>query len=182
MKAIGIALPLKKFLEEKMTELKELQEYRLTDVWMLEVYCLCAGRYYDYDSEEKVSIADPEKYSSREDSFKQLHLAAVSSGNEADAQMLEEQLEQLQELAHGSRIKTVSRENEMFLKVNERNRRINMVEMREAERRGVEERRKTGISLGALINLSFIGGFRRYWSIFTKKDHTKNLLWKSFLF
>ena len=35
----------------------------------------------------------------------------------------------------------------MFLKVNERNRKMNMVEMREAEKRGVEERRRNGAQL-----------------------------------
>jgi len=79
--------------------------------------------------------------------LKQLYLAATSSGNDSEAETIQRQIEQLDELAQGSRVKSVSRENEMFLKVNERNRRINMVEMREAERRGVEERRRTGMSV-----------------------------------
>jgi RNA polymerase-associated protein RTF1 len=77
--------------------------------------------------------------------LKQLHLAAVSSGNESEAEKIQDQLAQLEELAQGSRDKSISRENEMFLKVNERNRKMNMVEMREAERRGAEERRRNGI-------------------------------------
>jgi RNA polymerase-associated protein RTF1 len=77
--------------------------------------------------------------------LKQLHLAAISNGNESEAEKLEEQLAQLEELAQGSREKAISRENEMFLKVNERNRKMNLVEMREAERRGAEERKKNGI-------------------------------------
>jgi|SRR5579862_3308571 len=79
--------------------------------------------------------------------LKQLHLAAISGGNESEAENIQRQLDQLEELAHGSRVKGISRESEMFLKVNERNRRINMVEMREAERRGAEERRRTGTAL-----------------------------------
>jgi len=78
--------------------------------------------------------------------LKQLHLAALSAGNTHEAQNLEQQLAQLEELAQGSRDKGISRENEMFLKVNERNRKMNMVEMREAERRDAVERRKNGPS------------------------------------
>lgn len=77
--------------------------------------------------------------------LKQLHLAAISSGDENGAEKIQEQLSQLEELAHGSRDKSISRENEMFLKVNERNRKMNMLEMREAERRGAEERRRNGV-------------------------------------
>lgn len=76
--------------------------------------------------------------------LKQLHLAAISSGNESEAESIQQRIEQLEELAQGNRVKGISRESEMFLKVNERNRKINMVEMREAERRGAEERRRTG--------------------------------------
>lgn len=79
--------------------------------------------------------------------LKQLHLAAVSSGNELEAEKIQEQLLQLEELAQGNRDKGISRENQMFLKVNERNRKMNMVEMREAEKRGVEERRRNGAQL-----------------------------------
>ena len=79
--------------------------------------------------------------------LKQLHLAAVSSGNELEAEKIHEQLSQLEELAQGNRDKGISRENQMFLKVNERNRKMNMVEMREAEKRGVEERRRNGAQL-----------------------------------
>ena len=78
--------------------------------------------------------------------LKQLHLAALSAGNTHEAQNLERQLVQLEELAQGSRDKGISRENEMFLRVNERNRKMNMVEMREAERRDAVERRKNGPS------------------------------------
>ena len=74
--------------------------------------------------------------------LKQLHLAAMSSGNESEAEKIQDQLAQLEELAQGNRDRSISRENEMFLKVNERNRKMNMVEMREAERRGAEERRR----------------------------------------
>ena len=77
--------------------------------------------------------------------LKQLHLAALSSGNESEAEKIQEQLLQLEELAQGKRDKGISRENEMFLKVNERNRKMNMVDMREAERRGAEERRRNGM-------------------------------------
>ena len=76
--------------------------------------------------------------------LEQLRLAAMSSGNESEVERINNQLSQLKELAQGNRDKTVSRESEMFLKVNERNRKMNMVEMREAERRGAEERRKNG--------------------------------------
>lgn len=87
--------------------------------------------------------------------LKQLHLAALSSGNESEAERIQDQLTQLEELAQGNRDKSISRENEMFLKVNERNRKMNMVEMRQAERRDAEERRRNGIYLlPALINSS----------------------------
>jgi len=76
--------------------------------------------------------------------LEQLRLAALSSGNESEVERITSQLSQLKELAQGNRDKTVSRESEMFLKVNERNRKMNLVEMREAERRGAEERRKNG--------------------------------------
>jgi len=76
--------------------------------------------------------------------LKQSHLAAVSAGNDLEAEKYYEQLLQLEELAQGSRDRGVSRENQMFLKVNERNRKMNLVEMREAERRGAEERRRNG--------------------------------------
>lgn len=76
--------------------------------------------------------------------LKQLHLAALSSGNDLEAEKVAQQLAQLEELAQGNRDKSISRENEMFLKVNERNRKMNMVEMREAERRDAVERRKNG--------------------------------------
>lgn len=76
--------------------------------------------------------------------LKQLHRAALSSGNESEAEKIQEQLTFLEELAQGNRDKSISRENEMFLKVNERNRKMNMLEMREAERRGAEERRRNG--------------------------------------
>jgi hypothetical protein len=76
--------------------------------------------------------------------LKQFHLAALSAGNIAEAEKLEHQLEQLDELAQGNRERGFSRENEMFLRVNERNRKMNMVEMREAERRDAVERRKNG--------------------------------------
>jgi RNA polymerase-associated protein RTF1 len=79
--------------------------------------------------------------------LKQLHLTALSSGNESEAEKIQEQLTFLEELAQGSRDKSISRENEMFLKVNERNRKMNMVEMREAERRGAEQRRRNGNTL-----------------------------------
>jgi hypothetical protein len=72
------------------------------------------------------------------------HLAALSAGNAAEAERLGRQLEQLDELAQGNRERGFSRENEMFLRVNERNRKMNMVEMREAERRDAVERRKNG--------------------------------------
>ena len=39
----------------------------------------------------------------------------------------------------------------MFLKVNERNRKMNLVEMREAERRGAEERKKNGIESFCIV-------------------------------
>jgi RNA polymerase-associated protein RTF1 len=84
--------------------------------------------------------------------LKQLRLAAISSGNESEAEKLEEQLAQLEELAQGSREKAISRENEMFLKVNERNRKMNLVEMREAERRGAEERKKNGIEFPSILS------------------------------
>jgi pyrimidine operon attenuation protein/uracil phosphoribosyltransferase len=77
--------------------------------------------------------------------LKQLHLAALSSGNESEADKIQEQLAQLEELAQGKRVKEISKENEAFMKVNERNRKINIVEMREAERRGAEERRRNGM-------------------------------------
>lgn len=76
--------------------------------------------------------------------LEQLRLAALSSGNESEVERINNQLSQLKELAQGNRDKAVSREGEMFLKVNERNRKMNMVEMREAERRGAEERKKNG--------------------------------------
>jgi hypothetical protein len=76
--------------------------------------------------------------------LKQLYLAAISSGNEVEVEKLHEQLSQLEELAQGNRDKGISRENQMFLKVNERNRKMNLVEMREAEKRGAEERRRNG--------------------------------------
>jgi RNA polymerase-associated protein RTF1 len=75
--------------------------------------------------------------------LKQLHLAALSSGHDAEAEKIQEQLSQLEELALGNRDKS-SRESEMFLKVNERNRKMNMIEMRQAERRGAEERKRNG--------------------------------------
>lgn len=77
--------------------------------------------------------------------LEQLRLAALSSGNESEVDRINNQLSQLKELAQGNRDKAVSRESEMFLKVNERNRKMNMVEMREAERRGAEERKKNGL-------------------------------------
>jgi RNA polymerase-associated protein RTF1 len=77
--------------------------------------------------------------------LKQLRLAAISSGNESEVEKIQDQLAQLEELAQGKRDKAISRENEAFLKVNERNRKINIVEMKEAERRGAEERRRAGI-------------------------------------
>jgi hypothetical protein len=77
--------------------------------------------------------------------LKQLLLAAISSGNESEVEKIQDQLSQLEELAQGKRDKAISRENEAFLKVNERNRKINIVEMKEAERRGAEERRRAGI-------------------------------------
>lgn len=79
--------------------------------------------------------------------LKQLHLAALSSGNESEAERIQDQLSQLEELAQGSRDRGISRENQMFLKVNERNRKMNLVEMREAGRRGAEERRRNGNNL-----------------------------------
>ena len=86
--------------------------------------------------------------------LKQLHLAAVSAGNELEADKFQEQLLQLEELAQGNREKGVSRESQMFLKVNERNQKMNLVEMREAERRGAEERRRNGISIPFLLSFS----------------------------
>ena len=76
--------------------------------------------------------------------LKQLRLAAISSGNESEAEKIQDQLAHLEELAQGNRDRSISRENEMFLKVNERNRKMNIIEMREAERRGAEERRRNG--------------------------------------
>jgi hypothetical protein len=88
----------------------------------------------------------------------QLKSVAHSSNNRTEEERLEEQLDQLEELAQGTRIKAVSRENEMFWKVNERNRRINMTEMREAERRGADERRRTGMCPSDLLaQLSSVG-------------------------
>jgi len=78
--------------------------------------------------------------------LKQLRLAAISSGNESEVEKIQDQLAQLEELAQGKRDKAISRENEAFLKVNERNRKINIVEMKEAERRGAEERRRAALS------------------------------------
>jgi hypothetical protein len=83
--------------------------------------------------------------------LKQLRLAALSSGNESEADKIEEQLAQLEELAQGSREKAVSRENEMFLKVNERTRKMNLVEMREAGRREAQERKKNGTDLTLIV-------------------------------
>jgi RNA polymerase-associated protein RTF1 len=76
--------------------------------------------------------------------LKTLRLVALSSGNGSEAEKLQEQLAQLEELTIGNRERSISRENEMFLKVNERNRRMNQVELREAERRVAEERRRNG--------------------------------------
>lgn len=83
--------------------------------------------------------------------LKQLRLAALSSGNESEAEKFDEQLAQLEELAQGSREKAVSRENEMFLKVNERNRKMNLVELREAGRREAQERKKNGTDLILIV-------------------------------
>ena len=109
--------------------------------------------------------------------LEQLRLAALSSGNESEAERINNQLSQLKELAQGNRDKTVSRESEMFLKVNERNRKMNLVEMREAERRGAEERRKNGnIYPANLANHSFIGGYVSDRSLFEKEDHPEDVL------
>jgi hypothetical protein len=100
--------------------------------------------------------------------LEQLRLAALSSGNESEAERINNQLSQLKELAQGNRDKTVSRESEMFLKVNERNRKMNLVEMREAERRGAEERRKNGniypqisLTIALSADMSVIDPFSR---------------------
>ena len=109
--------------------------------------------------------------------LKQLRLAAMSSGNESEAEKIEEQLAQLEELAQGNREKAISRENEMFLKVNERNRKMNLVEMREAERRGAEERKKNGIeTLLYCVNLSALRGFSSDGSVFKKENYPQNIL------
>ena len=100
--------------------------------------------------------------------LEQLRLAALSSGNESEVERITNQLSQLKELAQGNRDKTVSRESEMFLKVNERNRKMNLVEMREAERRGAEERRKNGkfyqqlsLTIALSADMSVIDPFSR---------------------
>jgi hypothetical protein len=109
--------------------------------------------------------------------LKQLHLAALSSGNESEADRIQEQLTQLEELAQGNRDKSISRENEMFLKVNERNRKMNIIEMREAEKRGAEERRRNGIyTLIIRSNSSIIYGFSCYGSVFKEEDYSKDIL------
>jgi hypothetical protein len=109
--------------------------------------------------------------------LKQQYLAAASSGNESEAEIVLQQIEQLEELAQGSRERGISRENQMFFKVNERNRRINMLEMREAERREVEERRRTGnLMAGMRLIASIINRFCGYGSFFTKKNNPQNLL------
>ena len=101
----------------------------------------------------------------------------MSSGNESEAERIQEQLAQLEELAQGSRDKSISRENEMFLKVNERNRKMNIIEMREAERRGAEERRRNGIYILFIVaNSSVIYGFSCYGSIFKEKNYSKDVL------
>jgi RNA polymerase-associated protein RTF1 len=107
--------------------------------------------------------------------LKQLHLAALSAGNESEAEKILDQLAQLEELAQGKRDKGISRENEMFLKVNERNRKLNVVEMREAERRGAEERRRNGEFM-CIANLSVINGYGCYGPIFKTKNHPEDVL------
>jgi hypothetical protein len=114
--------------------------------------------------------------------LKQFHLAALSSGNIAEAEKLERQLEQLDELAQGNRERGFSRENEMFLRVNERNRKMNMVEMREAERRDAVERRKNGkqrphssFSVGGLTG-SALDGYGSSGSVFPTTDDPKDIL------
>lgn len=95
--------------------------------------------------EKKKSLSRiPKNLAHEKTRLEQLRLAALSSGHESEVERINSQLSQLKELAQGNRDKTVSRESEMFLKVNERNRKMNLVEMREAERRGAEERRKNG--------------------------------------
>jgi len=114
--------------------------------------------------------------------LKQLHLAAVSSGNESEAEKIQDQLTQLEELAQGNRDKSISRENEMFLKVNERNRKLNVVEMREAERREAQERRKNGITPKIRNSSHGRSSFYRYGchgSIFKAENDSKNFLRES---
>lgn len=108
--------------------------------------------------------------------LKQLHLAALSSGNESEAERIQEQLGQLEELAQGSRDKSISRENEMFLKVNERNRKMNMLEMREAERRGAEERKRNGCPAFDLADSSIIHRRECDGSVFEKENDSEDIL------
>ena|SRR5271156_371968 len=127
--------PSRKHLDRKTRDVKEIQEYKLTDA---DITAMIA---------KKKSLSRiPKNLVHEKTRLKQLLLSAISNGNESEVENVQEQLAQLEELAQGNRDKSISREGEMFRKVNERNRKMNMVEMREAERREAEERKKNGMS------------------------------------
>lgn len=111
--------------------------------------------------------------------LKQLHRAALSSGNETEAERIQDKLTQLEELAQGSRDKSISRENEMFLKVNERNRKMNMVEMRQAERRDAEERRRNGTQFSffrGIVSNCVLQRYLRIWRLWIHFQGEKQFL------
>jgi len=125
----------RKHLDRKTKDIKEMQEYKLTDA---DITAMIAKK--------KSLTRIPKNLVHEKTRLKQLLLTAMSNGNESEVENVQDQLAQLEELAQGNRDKSISRESEMFRKVNERNRKMNMVEMREAERREAEERKKNGIS------------------------------------
>jgi RNA polymerase-associated protein RTF1 len=124
----------RKHLDRKTKDIKEMQEYKLTDA---DITAMIAKK--------KSLTRIPKNLVHEKTRLKQLLLTAMSNGNESEVENVQDQLAQLEELAQGNRDKSISRESEMFRKVNERNRKMNMVEMREAERREAEERKKNGI-------------------------------------
>ncbi|EPY49319.1 RNA polymerase II associated Paf1 complex [Schizosaccharomyces cryophilus OY26] len=131
-----LSMPSKSFIERKLDDLKQMTQYVLNETEVSDII-----------RRKKELSRVPSNLAAEKTRLRQHRQAAIAANNTELAKELEERLNTLQELSVGNAPQTNFSAMDQLAKVNERNRRRNQAEVRLAEKRMNEERRRLATSV-----------------------------------
>ncbi|WBW70645.1 RNA polymerase II associated Paf1 complex [Schizosaccharomyces osmophilus] len=141
-----LSMPSRSFVERKLDDLKQMTQYLLNE-----------REVSDIIRRKKELSRVPSNLAAEKTRLRQHRQAAIGANNTELAKELEERLNTLQELSVGNTTQTNFSEMDQLAKVNERNRRRNQAEVRLAEKRMNEERRRLATPATSLPPLAVAG-------------------------